>query len=742
MWRRESWRRGDGRLTVALWLAVVAAVSPLLAVVGTGAWLLAVFAGAAALLGLGYGLRRAGLAAGIATAAELAAWVAGVTATFFADQALLLIIPTGGVLHTAPQLVQQASNEILVGVAPLEPTTAVSFVIVAAMGLLTIALDHVVITARMPLLAAVALIAVWLIPAIAVPATVNVIGFALMAAALLFLIRAETRTREAPTLERRSAGVTAVAATIGVVAIVAALIGGSALPAPNVAAGAGLPASIDPTLELGDDLRQRSDAKVLSVRSDAPTLPYLRVTTLSTFDGAVWQPDRLRSVPLDEGGFDPVEVTDGIRVTEYRTDVRIDQLNSVYLPVSYPAVSVTGLEGQWRAVPFSRTVRTGQSNTQGQEYEIISHVPRPTREQIQASEATLSESRIGVYSLPAGTPESITDTAREVTAAAETDYDKLVALQDWFRGPEFSYSLNAPVEEGFDGTGSDAVADFLEVKSGYCVHFAGAFALMARALDMPSRIAIGFLPGNYTGERIDDERVGEVTTSQLHAWPEVFFSGIGWVPFEPTKSLGVATQFAAETEPVPDDGGVDVAEGQTPSATPSAAPTQATTAPDRPIDADPLNPTTPAVDFGPYFATLGTVLLVALLPLLAGAVRRLWLRRRGGLAGAAGVTAAWRLVQDAALDIGMHVPAAESPRAFGVRLVAEGGADAAAVARLVSAVERASYARPGAVSAAPVDDAVAVRAAMLAAADGAVRARALLLPRSLVVRPGSAFASG
>ncbi|RLK47492.1 transglutaminaseTgpA domain-containing protein [Microbacterium telephonicum] len=739
--------RRDGVLTLALWLSIVASVAPLLSVVAAGTWLLGVTTGAAVLLGIGYGIRRAGLASGVATAVQAGLWLLGTTLFFFTDDALLWVIPTGDVVHEATLQVQQASNEILVGVAPLEPTSAVTFVLVAAMGLLTIALDHVVVTARMPLLGAVALIAVWLIPAIAVPSAVNAIGFALLAAALLFLIRAETRTREAPAVERRSAGVAAVAATIGVVAIVAALVGGSALPPPTVTAGAGLPASIDPTLELGDDLRQRSDVPVLSVRSDAPTLPYLRVTTLSGFDGAVWQPDRLRSVPLEEGGFGPVEVAEGVRVTEYRTNVTVEQLNSVYLPVSFPAVSVTGLDGQWRAVPFSRTVRTGQSNTQGQEYEIVTHVPRPTLEQIQAADARLAESRVGVYALPAGTPLSIVRTAQEVTAGAVTDYDKLVALQDWFRGPEFSYSLNAPVAEGFDGTGSDAVADFLEVKSGYCVHFAGAFALMARALDMPSRIAIGFLPGSYTGERVDDERVGEVTTSQLHAWPEVYFTGIGWVPFEPTKSLGVATDFPAETEPVPDDGGTDVADGPTPSTAPTSASPAPSTAPDRPIDdeAGPLGESAATVDFGPYFVALGTVLLVAMLPLLAGAVRRRWLRARGD------APSAWRYLQDAAIDLGMHVPASESPRAFGARLVAEGSADAAAMRRLVAVIERASYAAAtgaAGASGASADgpdafaDAVAVRAAMLAAADGGVRARALLLPRSLVVRPGSAFAAG
>ena len=40
----------------------------------------------------------------------------------------------------------------------------------------------------------------------------------------------------------------------------------------------------------------------------------------------------------------------------------------------------------------------------------------------------------------------------EVTATTTNDYDALVALQTWFRSAEFRYSLDAPVEEGFDGS--------------------------------------------------------------------------------------------------------------------------------------------------------------------------------------------------------------------------------------------------------------------------------------------------
>ena len=760
---RRGRPRGELRLTIALWIALVATTIPLLRVVHSGAWLPGAALLMAVLLMVGFALRRRRRMPAIAvTLTELAVWTVAITGVFLPETALLRVIPTGGVVQAVPEIVQQAGQEILEGVAPLAATSSLSFVIVAALGLLAIALDHVVLTARMPLLAAVALVIVWLIPAIAVPAGVDVVAFVVLAAAVLFLIRAETRTRE--TSVARAGGVSAVALAIGAVAIVGAVIGGPVLPPPTATAGgAGLAASIDASLDLGDDLRQPNDVTVLTFRSDAPQLPNLRVATLSLFDGEVWQPDRPRSVELSEAAFDPVTAADGIRITEYRTNVDVSRLSSAYLPVPYPAVGVTGLEGDWRAVPYSRTLLTGQSNARGQRYEVVSQVPRPTLEQIRGTSARMDDTAVDVTSVPADTPAIIADTAREVTAGAATDDDRLVALQSWFRGPEFRYSLDTPVEEGFDGAGVEAVAAFLDRKEGYCVHFAGAFALMARTLGMPSRVVVGFLPGGYTGDTVDGQRVAEVTTGQLHAWPEVYFAGVGWVAFEPTKSLGTPTQFVSASEPV-DDAGEDVT---APTATPtssaaaSAAPTER---PDSGGDASPV--AARGIDLWPLSATVLIVLALAAAPAAAGWTRRRVQRARGGVGGA------WRGVQDTAIDLGIAVPLSESPRAFGARLIAQHGAPSAETNHLVGVMERLSYAPaaggpgsgaaagPGATGtrrAAAADDrtgiragaspaagafadAEAIRRGMLAAADPRERLRAVALPRSLVIRPGSAFA--
>ncbi|MFB8385756.1 DUF3488 and DUF4129 domain-containing transglutaminase family protein [Microbacterium sp. NPDC055910] len=739
--------RGDLLTTVALLTALTAALVPVLPMV-QGSWWLAASVGVAVIvLGAGHVARRRGLPAVAVSLIEAVVWVLCLTGLFLRDTAFLWVIPTPDTIGVVPSLVAQAFEEIAVGAAPLPATPALSFLIVGALGLLTVLVDHVVLTARMPLLASIGIIAVSLIPAIAVPGRIDVTAFVLLGAAVLFLLRAETRSREAPAervVERR-AGVPATAFSIAAVALVVAVVAAPLLPTPAVQTGGGLGGGpgIDASLQLGDDLRRPQEIEVLRMRSTESTAPYLRATTLSRFDGDVWLPDRVRTVPLDSAfGLGALGVGEDIRMVETTANVEVVNLASVWAPITFPAVEVNGLEGEWAAVPYNRTVVAQTGSTQGQRYEVVASVPRPTLEQIRARSTGSGEAFEDAQALPGDVPPVVAELAAEITAGATNDYDALIALQRWFRGPDFRYSLDAPVEDGFDGTGVEAVERFLEVRRGYCIHFSSAFALMARTLDMPSRIVVGYLPGAATDDVEDDETVYSVSSSLLHAWPEVYFDGIGWIGFEPTSGLGSPTAFlSSASSPT----GVDADDEAEPR--PSASASASTTpAPDSRLD--PRDEALPGAGTGaagtvPTVVVVFGVLLLLAMPALAREVRR---RRLVAASRAGDTAAAWAMMQDAAIDVGAPVPASESPRAFAARLVAEYGAPADAIEVLVRAIERASYA-PARVAGywhgdEVTEAAAAVRAALLAAAPPSRRLLAAVAPRSLVVRPGSVYASG
>jgi hypothetical protein len=162
-------------------------------------------------------------------------------------------------------------------------------------------------------------------------------------------------------------------------------------------------------------------------------------------------------------------------------------------------------------------------------------------------------------SLPVGFPQSVTDLATEVIKAAtgfsgqETfsigaDQPYLVAraLQDWFRS-EFTYSLDIP-----SGHGSSALERFLEDRIGYCEQFAAAFVAMARSQGLASRVAVGYTPGIQRRPG-----VYSVQGRHAHAWPEVWFDGLGWVPFEPTPGRGVPGSEDYTGLPAAQDGPIE-----------------------------------------------------------------------------------------------------------------------------------------------------------------------------------------
>ena len=118
--------------------------------------------------------------------------------------------------------------------------------------------------------------------------------------------------------------------------------------------------------------------------------------------------------------------------------------------------------------------------------------------------------------------------AGRVTRSAESPYAAVLALESWFRQRGgFVYDEQPPNAEG-----PPLVFFATRTKAGYCQHYAGAMAVMLRLLGIPARVAVGFTSGTY-----DDGR-WVVTDHDAHAWVEVWFSGQGWVPFDPTPGRG------------------------------------------------------------------------------------------------------------------------------------------------------------------------------------------------------------
>jgi transglutaminase-like putative cysteine protease len=780
---------GSASLSAAVALVTFAGVVALSPVFRPGPWWALAALVTAVVVGGGAWLRALRMPTIVSVAAPVLAAGVGIVLAFTQASLVIGVLPTDRTLRTLEALSRGGLRSIREGAAPLEVDRPVAFLVLLGVAALAFVLDALTFVARAPAVAGVPLFWVLAVPPV-VGDGADARTFVLAAGAYAFLLRAGIRWRAhvhrnharragpdgdddghraaTPLVDGQrvaedafpSPGVIGshrVAGGRAVVLAAAAIAGALVLPLgmptalprfPSFFAGGsdgtGGGGGLNPILALEEDLRARTDVPVFNYTSSEDRPPYLRAAVLTSFDETTWQPRpfRLNTQRTPDRIGPPPGLTRGVEAQPVTTEIEFMDAGSRWLPAPYAARSIEGLSGDWYWEPSALTVQSREASTAGQRYTVQSIAVRPTREQLaRAGRPDVQRLSVELDLPPEGVPEPIVAAANEVTAGLTTDYARAVALQDYFRRGTFSYSEEAPVRGGYDGSGPELIARFLEERSGYCIHFSSAMALLARVVGIPSRVAVGYTYGDRTRDERDGRRLWEVTGRDAHAWPELYFDSVGWIPFEPTPGRGSVPDYASPAASV--TGGDDVA----PEATAAAG-----------SGVDPREPRDEALGLNQGTAADGgsggglgaaALLLLALFaPALARAVvrRARLLRLRTGRGTA---TDAWREVQDQALDLRMPAPAADTPRAFASRLSAIDGLgepERGALARVRAAFERESFGRPGSSAGFPLPaetgaalagDAHLVVTALAAVAPLRVRLTAALLPASLLPsRPG------
>lgn len=138
-----------------------------------------------------------------------------------------------------------------------------------------------------------------------------------------------------------------------------------------------------------------------------------------------------------------------------------------------------------------------------------------------------------IYAQKPPLSDSVQSWLLETTADCSSDIEKLRAIEKALSAYTYSTSPGALPQSVSDA------ASFLEYfltesRRGYCVHYASAFVLLARASGIPARYVQGYLVPMKGKKEI------AVTSDMAHAWPEVYIKGAGWIPFEPTPGYGEA----------------------------------------------------------------------------------------------------------------------------------------------------------------------------------------------------------
>jgi transglutaminase-like putative cysteine protease len=484
-----------------------------------------------------------------------------------------------------------------------------------------------------------------------------------------------------------------------VVGVVAAL---SAVLLPWVLPGFARPALVEldkpdtrigvsPIVDLRPSLLQNPVADLFWVEADRPA--YWRMVVLDRFDGRLWTASETAEAGKVAigAGYRRFRELNAPRQRSLQHTVEIAELATPWLPAAADPFSIA-LEDDVGAIHDLRTgvLQVEAETSEGMRYEIGSEQPWPSSRQL---DEIMPNNPLGdprYTALPAGLPPRIEEIAFEITRSANTPVEQILAIQTHLRS--FTYDDRAPA-----GHGVDDMLHFLEdSRRGYCEQFAGAMAVLVRALGHPARVAIGFLPG----ERQEDGRF-RVTTGQVHAWPEVHFGAFGWLPFEPTPGR---TNPSAQYLLPPAQRGTGLA-GSTGG--PIDEPGAASAVEQR----ESFQPLTGALDpvgdrrragrreetskwWPTALSALGILLLALLLVPPAKAIaRRLALSRARG--GRSRVLAAYDWLLSGAADLGAGRRRSETPSEYRERLRAAAGLPQDALQRISSLADRALYASEG-----------------------------------------------
>lgn len=323
--------------------------------------------------------------------------------------------------------------------------------------------------------------------------------------------------------------------------------------------------------ELGGSVRS-DDREVMYIQaqSDLVTNLYLIGKVYDAFDGRQWK----QEIQDDDGErfIDTVETLYAVRRAddEYRRDylretrfqVHYESFRSQYIFAPLKARNITGsqsdLKFSFKGGDLISERRLGygteyniayyQMNTGTEIFDRLLETPpepdealwlaisadyekqtseRITLEMVESHRQKIYDNYLDNVTLSKGVEDYLSGITRE----AKTDLERLRAIERELHSYTYTRS---PGDLPDIVTSAGEFLDYflLESRQGYCLHFATAFVLLARAEGFPARYVQGFcvpMKGN---------REASVLASMAHSWPEVYIEEVGWIPFEPTPGYG------------------------------------------------------------------------------------------------------------------------------------------------------------------------------------------------------------
>lgn len=686
------------------------------------------------------------------------------TAVWAHQGAVLGFIPRGHTWHLLRLTYAKAFTEVHDLATPAPTYRALMLLTATGVALVAIAVDQ--LSVRAPLIG-LPLLALYSVPEWLSKDGTGWLPLALGGGGYVGLLIREGRDRTgrwgrtvtgATTMGRNRSAAAAMSQAgwrIGAVALATALVVPPLIPDLghfNLAKGGGVaPSAVvhyNLTANLAGSLHSTTKLAMYSYQAGPPADSqgeYLRMAASDTFSSSGFTEPSPAADPGVDPTIDPL-LTDGVgapaNAPTITTQIVVGpHFGQQELPIPVGTTLIANLQGRWSYEQVSATVFSPDTDaSKNQAYQTTSDVVNPTAEALEKSVLTAADRANRAIDLvvPGNLPAKVATLAQTVTAQAKakTDYEKAVALQDWFTDPSnFHYSLDGPA----GGKNYQALVAFLTTdRKGYCQQFSSAMAIMARTLGIPARVAFGFTTGVLRPGTLSTY---DVDNQDAHAWPELYFSGLGWVRFEPTPRADqtIKPDYTLLGVPAIQNLGKPGTTVTAPPAAPTtirgqgpAGENQANHQPGR------IGGGSSGISFPVSGDTLVWTLVLVVLVLAAGSLPLLQSRgrrrrRRHGDDPRAVALLAWRETLRDAYDLGYTTSVADSPRQTARRLTetaALSNTAAGALHRLARGVELARYAPKAGDPRGLLFDAATVSAAMYGAAPRRAKLRARVLPRS------------
>jgi transglutaminase-like putative cysteine protease len=575
------------RMTVTVAVAVVLVSTVMYPLFDFSAWFYAGIGAAAVVAACGALSRLRVLPVAVCLAITVIGLLYYLTVLFEARHCLLRLIPTPAALRALWELVGTGITDAHKYAPPAQQQPGLVLLAASGIGITAVLTDLIAVRLRSTALAGLPLLVLFTVPVTmdAPSGAGTVIVFSLGTAGYLAMLSADGRERirvwgrlvslwrtgqQNEAQDRRGRGpqgriglssgrgggpdtraLAAAGRRVGLASVVLALAIPLILPGlhpgrpfatgPGIGghggvAVAALPDVLSATLT---ELRESHPTKVLTYTTTAsPSLQqndalYLQQQVLDYLGDSGWQVVNYYAGAVQTsdytGSVPGLSVTTAAQLVTTTVSVVKGRLSSssqpTFLPAPYAPIKLAGLTGVWLVDP-ELMMYSGTDSADVGSYQVTSFAVDPTGDELNAAPPPPVASLGADLQLPSSYRiRALEQIAESETAGAHTEYAKVAALADWLSGRNFTYSAAA---NGFDTAGG--LLTFLtKTRAGVCVQSAYAMTVLTRLLGIPARLVTGYTAGTQDGKNSY-----VVKSSDDHAWTEVYFTGYGWILFEPT----------------------------------------------------------------------------------------------------------------------------------------------------------------------------------------------------------------